>query len=295
MALGWVVENLEYFVVPLIVGHVLFRRMGQGASVDCSPSFIASCACGGLDYVGADRPAEGNVEDVVIDLDSADVDAECFADGAPPAPAATPSAARPEGPAATPDAGPKLTPATQTRAPAVWAADVSAHVTPADVACVARSVEATASERAFLREFRALLDGGVELVARPSTDSAAREAGACVLTLGDRAIEWTYVDPPARAETLPLRAVLAVRPRPLADALGSDLASRSFMLVAADRAVIFHADSADVAGLCVDGLSMLVDGERRRLARVASLTSHKKARKKSLGAPAKKAPLSASN
>ena len=137
----------------------------------------------------------------------------------------------------------------------------------------AKAHEATERERAvaeseneFLREFEALLRGGLDVDVRPS-DEWRRANGSratvehALLSLGTdtrgRArCAWTV----AERDTAFLVAEMRCVARPLPAELG-ELSARSFIVNHDGDSTLVHCPSEDLAGLCVAGFNLLADRE----------------------------------
>ena len=137
----------------------------------------------------------------------------------------------------------------------------------------AKTHEATERERAvaeseneFLREFEALLRGGLDVDVRPS-DEWRRANGSratvehALLSLGTdtrgRArCAWTV----AERDTAFLVAEMRCVARPLPAELG-ELSARSFIVQHDGDATLVHCPSEDLADLCVAGFNLLADRE----------------------------------
>ena len=137
----------------------------------------------------------------------------------------------------------------------------------------AKTHEATERERAvaeseneFLREFEALLRGGLDVDVRPS-DEWRRANGSratvehALLSLGTdtrgRArCAWTV----AERDTAFLVAEMRCVARPLPAELG-ELSARSFIVNHDGDATLVHCPSEDLADLCVAGFNLLADRE----------------------------------
>lgn len=261
----FVVDHAELVVVPLILARAARTAMGAAHSSDgvvCAPATLAVCACGSElpewdDDWDADRPAVHHLdpEDCVAPVpDDRTLEAELAVDEP---------------------------------APRAWTAPVADAAREAERLRASRAAEVAESEKVFLGEFRAMLGAGVRLVVRPSTAQRA-PAGAAVVaaTLGladdERSVEWSLDG--GAATSIPLAAVLAVTGAPIPHELGDELSARSFIIVGAGErdATLFHCPSPDIAGLCVDGLQMLVDHERKK-------------QRRGKAAPAKGPPLAEAN
>ena len=135
---------------------------------------------------------------------------------------------------------------------------------PTDREARARAAAVAESERAFLREFADLLDGGLDVVIRRSTEDVERCGGAplasAALTLEGRKVAWTSG---SSTRTLPLSNLRCVG-APLPQELGRELSQRSFLLVSDGDATLVHAVSDDVAQLCVAGFGLLAEREKAR-------------------------------
>ena len=265
----WLADNLEVVAVPVILARVLLKKKKMGTS----PSTLAACACAGempLDDPEAWEDRRPEAHDVgAPPLDVADREAEVEEDEAD---AIETALGRAGDAARWPPAHP-------------WDASVScadeAVADGADDADAAherrrreRAAEVEASERVFLREYRAMMVGGIQLVVRRSTEQMmAKEGGAPVvgatLSLAERArpprVEWAYDDGGGDA-SIALENVISVTASPLRADLGPALSARSFIIVGDGDATLFHAPTDEIAGLCVDGLQMLVDDARKRKA-----------------------------
>ena len=150
----------------------------------------------------------------------------------------------------------------------------------------AKTHEATERERAvaeseneFLREFEALLRGGLDVDVRPS-DEWRRANGSratvehALLSLGTdtrgRArCAWTV----AERDTAFLVAEMRCVARPLPAELG-ELSARSFIVQHDGDATLVHCPSEDLADLCVAGFNLLADRETEK-ARSAAWKSGK--------------------
>ena len=122
------------------------------------------------------------------------------------------------------------------------------------------------SENEFLREFEALLRGGLDVDVRPS-DEWRRANGSratvehALLSLGTdtrgRArCAWTV----AERDTAFLVAEMRCVARPLPAELG-ELSARSFIVQHDGDATLVHCPSEDLADLCVAGFNLLADRE----------------------------------
>ena len=159
----------------------------------------------------------------------------------------------------------------------------------------AKTHEATERERAvaeseneFLREFEALLRGGLDVDVRPS-DEWRRANGSratvehALLSLGTdtrgRArCAWTV----AERDTAFLVAEMRCVARPLPAELG-ELSARSFIVQHDGDATLVHCPSEDLADLCVAGFNLLADREAQLLRESAWKKGKTPSAKKALG------------
>ena len=159
----------------------------------------------------------------------------------------------------------------------------------------AKAHEATERERAvaeseneFLREFEALLRGGLDVDVRPS-DEWRRANGSratvehALLSLGTdtrgRArCAWTV----GERDTAFLVAEMRCVARPLPAELG-ELSARSFIVQHDGDATLVHCPSEDLADLCVAGFNLLADREAQLLRESAWKKGKTPSAKKALG------------
>ena len=135
------------------------------------------------------------------------------------------------------------------------------------------SVEATERQRAvaeseneFLREFEALLRGGLDVDVRPSDEWRKANGSRATVehallslgtdTRGRARCAWTV----AERDTAFLVAEMRCVARPLPAELG-ELSARSFIVQHDGDATLVHCPSEDLAALCVAGFNLLADRE----------------------------------
>ena len=137
----------------------------------------------------------------------------------------------------------------------------------------AKAHEATERERAvaeseneFLREFEALLRGGLDVDVRPSDEWRKANGSRATVehallslgtdTRGRARCAWTV----AERDTAFLVAEMRCVARPLPAELG-ELSARSFIVQHDGDATLVHCPSEDLADLCVAGFNLLADRE----------------------------------
>ena len=286
-------DQAQLVVALGLLGRAVLKRMGNNASshegngmdlMVCAPSLV-TCACGSSsmdteleeqqDYTTPEPTARGGSREDVLDV------ADCVP---PVSERAFVEATRSTAPPAPAPAEAWTGPVAESVADSVGGTPTAA-LDLMEKQRAARAAEVAESERVFLREYRAMMRGGLELVVRLSTQQMRAQGvvESCIvafLALAEErtvpAVEWTYAT--GATESLKLRDVIAVNACPLQAELGHELSARSFMLIDRKNAMLFHAPSEDIAGLCVDGLQMLVDRERKRTKKAKSLKAAKATR-----------------
>ncbi|CAH0366754.1 unnamed protein product [Pelagomonas calceolata] len=122
------------------------------------------------------------------------------------------------------------------------------------------------SENEFLREFEALLRGGLDVDVRPSDEWRKANGSRATVehallslgtdTRGRARCAWTV----AERDTAFLVAEMRCVARPLPAELG-ELSARSFIVQHDGDATLVHCPSEDLADLCVAGFNLLADRE----------------------------------
>lgn len=143
------------------------------------------------------------------------------------------------------------------------------------------------SENDFIREFEALLEGGMDVDVRPSDEwrrahKSQKTVEAALLSLGKdtrgRArCAWTV----GTRDTACLVSELRCVGRPLPGELG-ELSARSFIINHDGDSTLIHCPSEDLADLCVAGFNLLADREAA-IARTAAWKGKTPSAKKALG------------
>jgi hypothetical protein len=143
------------------------------------------------------------------------------------------------------------------------------------------------SENEFIREFEALLEGGLDVDVRPSDEwrrahKNQKTVEAALLSLGKdtrgRArCAWTVGTRDSACLVSELRCV----GRPLPGELG-ELSARSFIINHDGDSTLIHCPSEDLADLCVAGFNLLADREAA-IARTAAWKGKTPSAKKALG------------